>query len=201
MKRIVRVTADDFGLTRGITDSLMQCAQEGMLNQVSMMGNGDAFDYAVKEFTRLTKPVDIALHLNITEGAALSERSKIPHLVDAHGFFRSGPILLWIRYLCALPSTRRAMRREVATEMLAQWKRLQNALSENGHSVSRLDAHQHVHMVPFVFDEVAQMPGITSVRASAEPFYFVPSDWPAYFGFRTISRVALWFLSKRNINI
>jgi len=198
MRNSVRVTADDIGLTRAVTDSILACADAGALTQVSILANGLAFDYAVAEYAKRSDKLAIALHANLTEGPALSPKETIPHLVDSEGFFRFSPGGLWFKYLFSLPRARQAIRKEVTLELSAQWRRLQTALSSSGASVTRLDGHQHVHMVPFIFDAAMMLPGLSSVRITCEPLYLVPNELSAYINFHALSRIILNFLGKRN---
>ena len=46
MKRLV-VTADDFGLSKGVTDGILEAHRNGIVTRTSIIAAGRAFDYAV----------------------------------------------------------------------------------------------------------------------------------------------------------
>src|SRR3989344_3721426 len=72
MIRSVTVCADDFGLSRGITDSILQTVDEGPVTQVSVIPNGEAVEYALAEYRRRSDRLALAVHVNLTEGKPLS---------------------------------------------------------------------------------------------------------------------------------
>jgi predicted glycoside hydrolase/deacetylase ChbG (UPF0249 family) len=43
----IRVHADDLGVSRGVTDEILRCIDEGPVQGVSIIANGAAFDHAV----------------------------------------------------------------------------------------------------------------------------------------------------------
>ena len=63
----IRVHADDFGVSRGVSDAILQCIDEGPVEGTSIIANGAAFDYAVAAL-RARPRVAISVHLNLIEG-------------------------------------------------------------------------------------------------------------------------------------
>ena len=163
MARALFINADDIGLSRGITDSILRVADTGAIDGVSIIANGEALSYALSELEKRPS-LPKALHANLTEGRSLT---PAPLLATPEGFFRYSPLRLWLRYLFAFPQTRARLRAQVRDELRAQHQ----AVGEP----SRVDGHQHVHMVPFVFDELIALPGVRYARLPHEPLYLVPS--------------------------
>ena len=64
--------ADDYGLSKGITDNILLCHDQGILHRVSLMANGYAYDYACEEL--LQRPnLTGCVHLNLIEGEPLTK--------------------------------------------------------------------------------------------------------------------------------
>jgi len=173
MARVI-VTADDYGLTRGITDSILEAADKGALTRVSVLANGYDLEYALAQWRSRQETLSLSFHLNLTEGVALSSPKDIPHLADAQGRFRHSPASLLVRSWWALPSTRQAIAQEVEQEFMLQLSRIRSHVGQAAHI--GVDSHQHVHMVPLVFGVVARLAAresLAPVRFPREPF-FVP---------------------------
>jgi len=190
MQHTISVTADDFGLTRGITDSILEVVDNGPVRTVSILANGEAVGYALSEYRKRAASVALAVHINLTEGKALLPFSAIPHLVDAHGMFKYSIAGLWLAYLFGSRQTREALRREVRAEMEAQCAIVRTALSMDSFAVN---SHQHVHMIPFVFNELMTIQGVNAVRIVREKFFMCGTP-PLI---NVIARWVLMMLSRR----
>ncbi|MCX6787210.1 MAG: ChbG/HpnK family deacetylase [Candidatus Kaiserbacteria bacterium] len=190
MVKKILVTADDFGLTRGITDSILEVVDRGPVRLVSILANGEAVAYALSEYKKRAAQVMLAVHINLTEGPALLPFSAIPHLVDTCGMFKCSIAGLWLAYLFGSRQTRTALRREVRAEMEAQCAVIRTALGTNAFAVN---GHQHVHMIPFVFKELMTIQGVNAVRIVREKFFVrgVPSL------INVLARFVLVMLSRR----
>ena len=190
MKQNITIAADDFGLSRGITDTILEMVDGGNIQTVSILANGEAVEYALSEYKKRVAYVTLAVHLTLTEGKALLPFSTIPHLVDARGMFKHSIAGLWGAYLFASSRTRAALRREVRAEMESQCTVVRTALGTNTLTVN---GHQHVHMIPFVFNELIAMPGVVSVRIVRENFFLcgIPSL------VNVLARFVLAMLSQR----
>lgn len=168
MKNTITITADDFGLTRGITDTILEMVDGGPVQTVSILANGEAVAYALDEYRKRASSLMLAVHLNLTEGRALSTSHDIPHLVDVRGMFKHSIAGLWGAYLFGSHKTRAVLRREVRLEMEAQCAAIRTALGVNTLTVN---GHQHVHMIPFVFEELMNIKGVGAVRIVRENFF------------------------------
>jgi len=169
MQRTITFTADDFGLTRGITDSILDVVDNGPVRLVSIQTNGEAVDYALAEYQKRADFLTIAVHIDLTDGKALLPFSEIPHLVDARGIFVHSLEGLWLRYMFGSRRVREALRCEVHAEMEAQCAIVRRIAGAHGFAVN---GHRHVHLVPFVFDELMKIDGVSAIRTVREPFFF-----------------------------
>ena len=53
MKLIIH--ADDFGASKGVTDKILDCFDNGILSSTRILPNGHAFDYAITEYSKRSK--------------------------------------------------------------------------------------------------------------------------------------------------
>ena len=189
MQRTISISADDFGLTQGITDTILETVDQGPVRLVSILANGEAVEYALSEYKKRSPFLKLALHLNLTEGKALSMPNDIPHLVDAKGMFRYSIARLWLAYIFGSRMKRSALRTEVHREIMAQCAVIRDTL---GTKEFVINGHQHVHLIPFVFGAVMDTAGVSTVRIVREPFYIcgMPSVR------NTLARFVLALLSR-----
>lgn len=177
MQKTICISADDYGLTRGITDSILQTADSGVLTQVSILANGYAVEYALEEWEKRKHTLTLSLHVNLTEGKALSNPNDVPLLVHPDGTFRRSAARLLLVSLAMTPSTRARLRAQILREVGAQAAYVR---ARAGTASLAVDGHQHVHMVPLVFDVLVQMHAThpwQCVRVPREPLYMVFEDF------------------------
>src|SRR6185503_13650054 len=87
------VNADDFGLTRRVTQGILDAHRDGIVTSTTLLANGGAFGDAVS-MSRRAPQLGIGVHLNLSEGAPVSRPFNIPSLVDAQGTLHLTPGLL-----------------------------------------------------------------------------------------------------------
>jgi predicted glycoside hydrolase/deacetylase ChbG (UPF0249 family) len=131
------VNADDFGMSRGITDGIILAHRYGFVRSTSLMVNMPAAEYAVSRAAAVPQ-LSIGVHLNITAGRPVLPSEKVPSLVDATGRFHGAAKMsrkLW---------QWRAARSEIEAEFRAQiqW------MKERGVAPTHADSHQHMHIYP-----------------------------------------------------
>lgn len=177
------ITADDFGLTRGITDTILETVDKGPVTNVSVMPNGDAFDYAIQEYLKRKEKLSLSVHLNLTEGKPLSKPDEVPLLVGRDGMFKHSVGGLLFSYFMSF--SKKKYRQQIRTELNSQIRRVSDAIQENGNVVS-VNGHQHVHMLPFVFDELIALTNLPPVRIPHELAY-VPSFSAALSSWRNVA--------------
>jgi hopanoid biosynthesis associated protein HpnK len=160
MKKLI-ITADDFGLTEGVSRAIIEGHKRGIVTSTSLLANGEAFDAAVR-MARDAPGLSIGVHLNLSEGRPVSPSENVRSLTTRDGAFLGAPGRLARRIM-----TGRVSRRELETELRAQVQKVQAA----GIKPTHLDGHKHVQALPPVFKAMIQVAldtGIRSVRVSAE---------------------------------
>lgn len=119
--------ADDFGLSYGVNQGILESYQQGVVNSISLMTNMPAFDDAV-EIIKQHQLHNIGLHVNLTEGKSLLNTHST--ITDFEGNFYSD--LLNFKY--PYPG-------EIYDEIKAQYQKAVDA----GIHISHIDSHLHLH--------------------------------------------------------
>lgn len=136
MDRTLRliVTADDMGMTAGVTRGIVRSMSHGIVSTTSLMTNMPAAAQAALQ--AVNDRLDVGVHLNLTTGRPLSPPSAIRSLVRGDGTFHSHPD--FVRGLLSW----RISRRDIEREFGAQIERA----FEMGLRPSHLDTHHHLHL-------------------------------------------------------
>lgn len=155
------VTADDVGLHPGMNAGAVEAHQRGIVTACSVVANGVAFEDAVQRLKACPR-LDVGLHLTLVEERPVEPLARVGSLVDAGGKFPRNFKSFVLRY-----STGRIRLSEVERELAAQ---IEKALAV-GLRVSHLNGHQHLHVLPAVFESVlrlAELYAIPYVRTPLE---------------------------------
>lgn len=125
------VCADDFGLSGGVNDAIMDLARHGRLSAFSCLVDAPAFAAGATGLAALAGSTDIGLHLNLTESFGESApRFSLPNLIGR-------------AYAGLLGAA------AIAAEIRRQLDRFEDACGFAPHHV---DGHQHVQQLPIVRD-------------------------------------------------
>ncbi|MBI5583379.1 MAG: ChbG/HpnK family deacetylase [Deltaproteobacteria bacterium] len=157
----LRVTADDFGFTPGVTDGILEAHEDGIVTHTSLMAGGLDFDRAVA-LSRRKPALAVGLHLTLTWGEPLTPPAHIPSLMGEKGRFAPLGVILK-RFV-----TGRLNRREVAREWRGQMERMIRA----GLTPTHVDSHHHLHLLPGLLPIAARIAGefgVSWLRRPAEP--------------------------------
>ena len=198
MKLIIH--ADDFGLTRTITDNILDCRRDGALSSLSVVPNGHAFEYAISRI-RHDPSLRVAVHLNLVEGKPVSPPDKVEALVDENGDFHHSFLSIWKAYVFGSQKTRAKLKEQVTLEIAAQLGRVRQALGPK--RPLHVDGHLHIHCIPFVFESLLAQRrdfDIEYIRIPREPLFFdfeSLSSVKNYFGSNIVKHFLLKALSRR----
>lgn len=155
--------ADDFGLTPGINQSIIELFQAGALCSASLMATA-LFAAEAVHLASENPGLGVGCHLTFVDGVPASPPELIPTLLGADGkSFRRSMVDF---SQAVLRGTVRAA--EIASETRAQIQRLQRM----GLHVTHVDTHKHVHVFPEVARtvlDIATQCGVFAVRNPFEP--------------------------------
>jgi hopanoid biosynthesis associated protein HpnK len=155
------VHADDFGLSEQINTGILQAHLHGILTSTSLMANGAAFDHAMS-ICQSVSTLDVGIHLTLVEEQPILDTESVPSLVNEEGRFHRHATTFTKKYFMG-----KICLREVRNELEAQIRKVIN----RGVSVSHLDSHQHLHMLPQILRitvELARQYGIPAIRLPRE---------------------------------
>lgn len=151
MKSLI-VNADDFGLTRGVTDGILRAHREGVVTSTTLMVNMPAAEYAAASARHHPK-LGVGVHLNLTAGFPVLPPERIPSLVDREGRFSRNLLRIALR----------ADRWQIYHEWSSQIKKC----LELGIAPTHLDSHHYVHSFPVLAEIVISLAkeyGVPAVR-------------------------------------
>ncbi len=166
-KRLI-VNADDLGIARPVNLAIGRGFREGIVSSASLLVNMPAVGHAIEEVIRPNSALGIGVHLCVTSGPPVLPAERIPLSVDARkNCFHRGFVGLW-RLLHT--ADRQAVLDQIRDEWAAQIGRAE-AL---GVAIDHLDSHQHVHMIPELFELAVRLaaPRKLAVRISGEALRF-----------------------------
>lgn len=173
--------ADDCGLTRGITESILTCLDAGPLSGASVMMGGEYAREALAALAQRPQAM-AAAHLNLLEGAPVAPPADIPELVGQDGLFRFGLLRLSIM-LCTLgPRRKKRLLNDIRTEFSAQIDLFRSLLPG---APLRIDGHLHIHALPLlhgVLRELIHEYPVSYVRVPGELRHKAPAPLPLRVG-------------------
>jgi chitin disaccharide deacetylase len=131
MKRLV-VTADDFGLTSGVVEGIVEAHEMGIVTSTSLMVNAPAAEAAFTEARRLPS-LATGLHFVLTFGRPVGPREPLRRLLSRDGaFLKNGS-----------GAHEPAHPGEVREELRAQLRLFEEGV---GRPPTHIDGHHHVHL-------------------------------------------------------
>ncbi len=184
MPRLI-INADDFGLTSGVNQAIGEAHRNGVVTSATLMANSHAFDGAVELASAMPK-LSVGCHVVLVDGQPISRPELVSTLIAPHGResmpfspLRRGAVRRVAATVGPAPRfnqgfaaiAKRSWRgklsvEEVEEEATAQIRRLQAA----GISVSHIDSHKHIHMLPKVADALIRAAQSCGVPAIRNPF-------------------------------
>lgn len=133
------VTADDFGLCPAVNEAVCRLHDAGVVGRAALLANTAYFEEAVAALRR-RESLDVAIHLNLTDGAPVCIPSAVPSLVGRDGRFRGGR-----HYGVA---ARIAFGRVSPADVAREWRAQMEKVRAAGLDIRYLTSHGHVHLMP-----------------------------------------------------
>lgn len=155
------VTADDLGLTAGVTRGILEAHRQGVVRSTSLLVTFPAAEESAA-LARESPDLEVGLHIDLVGGRPASDPAAVPSLCDEDGRFY--PLPVFTRRLF----TARVRPAELAAELRAQAARARAW----GIPALAWDSHRHVHLMPpvaLVVGRVARELGVRWVRRARAP--------------------------------
>ena len=172
--------ADDYGISAYSNSRIENCLENGILNKISVLPNGEISDFKQRLSGTNTT---LSLHINLVEGRPLSEPNDVDLLISDNGYFKYSFVGL---FFLSMSNKRKEFEKQIYIEIQNQIKFWKMAMGENT-SIS-IDSHQHTHMIPLIFKILMRVIGdegldVSIIRIPAEPispYLFSPSLYLEY---------------------
>jgi predicted glycoside hydrolase/deacetylase ChbG (UPF0249 family) len=131
------VNADDFGMSSSVNEAIRQAFDEGLISSTSIMTNMSGFAHACEIARARNLNGKVGVHLNLTEGAPLTEEIRYTRrFVDTKELFSFG-----------LPRTAVVLTRQELIAVRREWEAQIRRCLDNKISPTHLDSHHHVHTI------------------------------------------------------
>jgi predicted glycoside hydrolase/deacetylase ChbG (UPF0249 family) len=171
------VNADDLGVSNSATLGILRAHREGIVTSASLCVTTPFYRHAIETCVRECPDLGIGLHVTLTLGSPASDPARVPLLVDARGRFRWRFVSLLV---AAGVRRRRDLLDQIRLEVEAQFARL----AQDGIRADHVDSERHVHLIPGVFEcvaDAARRHGVRFIRAGRDRGFahFKARDVPA----------------------
>ena len=192
------INADDFANSLNMSDIIMRCAKDGILNSTSIMINSPYLDESILKLENAN--IRTSLHLNIAEGRPISSQNELNYLLQDGKFSKSFEKVVLGYYFGT-----KQKREIIKNDIKAEFKNQILLYSKKLHTKEiNLDSHQHYHTIPFIVDILIELKkeldlDISYVRVPKEPFFIDLSsieNIKNYLGLNIIKHILLNFFSK-----
>lgn len=158
------INADDWGMSCGVNEGILDLARRGIVRRVSILAAGDFVEHKLHEL-KAVAGISLGLHFSVTYGRV--DNANVSLLADS-GKFHHTPRFLVSSLLFAPGEIKVKLHMEIN---LAAFEQLRN-LKLMGVNPEYLDSHHHVHLIPGVIESllpVLKGEGIDQVRISWDP--------------------------------
>jgi len=179
------VTGDDFGLSIPVNEAISQAHQIGILTTTSMMVAAPEVDDAVARAKELPD-LNVGLHLVLSNGCSCLPVDDIPDMVNTDSEFSNKLVSSGIKIFFNA-----SVKQQLKDEIRAQFE----AFKATGLPLDHVNAHNHMHLHPTIFDaiiEIGKDYGMDAVR--------VPDEKPLHVLINSrkekIIRFVTWLLLK-----
>ncbi|HEX6641697.1 MAG TPA: ChbG/HpnK family deacetylase [Thermoanaerobaculia bacterium] len=136
MTRTLIVTADDVGLHPGMTAGAIRAHREGIVTACSIVANGAAFDDAIAQL-RDVPALEVGVHLTLVEERPLTA-IRFPKKYTSF-------VPLYLARAISIAAIERELRAQIERVLAT------------GLRVTHLNGHQHLHLLPRIFDVVRKL--------------------------------------------
>lgn len=161
----VLLCADDYAMTNGVSQAIIELAEAGRISAVSAFTNTSHWPSHATWLARARGKVSVGLHFNLTFGSPLA---PMPSLVRDGTFPPLGSLV-----------ARALLRQLNESELADEFDRQRSAFeAEIGFPPDHVDGHQHVHALPVVRNAVLQVLQQRFARSALKPLLRDPADSP-----------------------
>lgn len=161
------INADDLSIHPRIDQGIRQAFEQGIVTSTTMLVTTEFSEQSVKMVVHPTG-IPVGLHLSLSTGKSCALASAVPLLTNEDGYLSVKPAALFKKALFG--ELRTELLKQIRHEFDAQFQRAKDL----GLDLTHCDSHQHVHMVPGIYqivEDVASRYGVTKIRFVRENLY------------------------------
>ena len=155
------INADDFGYSETVNQAVAECFRRGVINRTTLMVNMPEAENAATLAKENGFFHRVGLHINLTEGPAMSEECRQSQLCDENGFLRG-------RFHVPI-AARFFLNRGISRAIYAETRAQILKYMKMGFSLMHADSHNYTHTyfsVARVVNPLLSQYRFTSVRIS-----------------------------------
>ncbi len=145
MKALI-INADDMGVSAAVNDAVIRLYKAAAITGTSIIAPGEAFMPA-SEALRASGVSEVGAHLTLT-GKFRPVSRGMGVLTDSGGYF-PGTYIKLVPKLFLSGVKRKVLKEELAAQV--------EKIKKEGFSVTHVDSHEHVHMIPSVLESVIEL--------------------------------------------
>jgi len=153
---------DDLGLTYGFSQAIYDCFTNGITTSTSVRTNGTAYSDTITRILPKMRGIGLGLHVNLTDGPSYNKL-----LADTSGNYKRN----FIGYLANVYTDKRLLQ-NIESDLKTQFML---AIEKDKLKIDHVNGHDHIHMIPPIFEIVAKLCDIYSIkyiRLVNEDYYF-----------------------------
>lgn len=166
------VNADDFGLHEHINAGIIESHLRGCVTSTTIMAGGAAFNHAVNLAKRCPK-LSVGVHLTLVELDPVA-RGHNDTLLTRHGSLLPNHREFTKKFF------RGAIKKDhIAHELRCQMQKVVGC----GLSISHIDSHRHLHVLPGmagIIASIAREFSVSKIRLPSEAFWYFKAGRPAF---------------------
>ncbi len=139
LKKII-LCADDFGISQGVSNGIIQLLEKNRLSAVSCMSLGQAWGKTAHDLKPFEQQTAVGLHITLTYLPPLNKSIGVSHPCEKTLFLQT-----WTRTLD---------QRKIKQEIKEQFEHF---IDVWGQAPDFIDGHQHVHVLPLIRDFILDL--------------------------------------------
>jgi predicted glycoside hydrolase/deacetylase ChbG (UPF0249 family) len=159
------INADDWGLSPGINEGILDLARRNIVQRVSILASGSFVNDGLAELKALPT-LTFGLHFSLTFGkTSLGDRIRF---LTADGWFHLSPTRVALLFFLSGRDRRKHLDHEVSLLLREQL----SVLESYAISPKYLDGHHHIHLIPGIMKSILPIlreVGMTQVRIPWDP--------------------------------
>ena len=148
------ISADDWGISPGVNDGILELAQDGIIRRVSAFAPSAFLNHGLSDLLKVPD-LEIGLHFNLTYNADFS-----------------GPGDYLKKWFFLNQAEKEELKAKIKKEFERQFSALRSAVPK----IEHVDGHQHLHLFPGVWETISPLMkerGIKKTRYAYEfPLWF-----------------------------